>query len=84
MTLTDENVIKSVGVEGGISVAEWIEQIFLNGKDWKVAYRTAGVYGFDRISVDREGEKTTYLLFSKDGSKLYFEGDMESPTKVWR
>lgn len=75
--MTDENVIKSVGVAGGMTVAQWIEQIYVNGKDWKTAIRTAELYGFEVVG------ENNYLQFRGDLSKLYLEGGVINPTKVW-
>jgi len=78
--MTDENTIKTVGVEGGIPVAQWISQIGKNG-DWKTALRTAGLYGFEReVSQDSSGIKQTDLIFS-DKSILRLIGEDElAPT----
>jgi hypothetical protein len=77
--MTDENTIKTVGVEGGIPIAQWINQIGTKG-DWKTALRTAGVYGFQREVKLVEGKAETVLTFM-DNSILRLIGEDEvSPT----
>lgn len=73
--MVDENTIKTVGVEGGIPIANWVNQIGKNS-DWKTALRTAGLYGFDRdVKFDANRKETTLTFNDKSVLKLIGEDE---------